>query len=341
LETQVLLCAGRLPNFILGFAGPKTEAIAIKEAIGAFLGEHLHLEMSTAKTLITHARTEQARFLSYAISIYHADDKLSEKANARTKVRSTNGRVRLGIPQGVIQQHVRRYQRHGKVVDESWLVDFSDAHIIEVYQLRFRGIAEYYKYAVDRRRLGSLKNVMEIALVKTLAHKHKSSVRKIYRKYRATRTVEGFTYKVLQVEVPTAKGTRVFWWGAIPLKMVNTFDQPINDRRFRETYARHSDLVTRLQTDTCELCGSQENIEVHHIRKLADLKKPGRKDKPVWMKRMIALRRKTLIVCRKCHNAIHAGKATPNSTHISSGEPDDAKVSRPVRRGVYGKVPTK
>jgi AI2M/AI1M-like, HNH endonuclease len=105
-------------------------------------------------------------------------------------------------------------------------------------------------------------------------------------------------------------------------------------------YNRRTDLVSRLQAESCELCDSQKNIEVHHIRKLADFKKPGRKEKPAWMKRMIALRRKTLVVCKCCHNAIHAGRPTPIRQHINSGEPDDAKVSRPVRRGVYGKVPS-
>ena len=34
-------------------------------------------------------------------------------------------------------------------------------------------------------------------------------------------------------------------------------------------------------------------------------------------------------------------KAITYSKHVSSGEPDDAKVSSPVRRGVCGKVPAK
>jgi hypothetical protein len=168
LETQVRLCADRLPYFILGFAGPKSEANAIKEAIGEFLGEHLHLEMSASKTLITHTRTQQACFLGYAISVYHADDKLSDKANTRTKARSINGRVRLGIPNGLVREYVHQYQHKGKTQAEKWLLGYSDAHIILAFQLRYRGLAEYYKYAVDRRRMSSLKNVMEISLVKTL-----------------------------------------------------------------------------------------------------------------------------------------------------------------------------
>jgi len=46
--------------------------------------------------------------------------------------------------------------------------------------------------------------------------------------------------------------------------------------------------VQRLLADTCELCGSQEKVEVHHIRALKDLKRRGRREKPEWMKRMAA-----------------------------------------------------
>jgi hypothetical protein len=299
-------------DFILGFAGPKSEANAIKEAIGEFLGKHLHLEMSASKTLITHARTQQARFLGYAISINHADGKLSKKANTRTKARSVNGRVRLGIPQGLVREHAHRYQHKGKTQAEKWLLEFSDAHIIVTFQLRYRGLAEYYKYAVDRRRLSSLKNVMETSLAKTLAHKHKTTVRKVYRKFHGKRVVNDYEYKTLQVEVPTSTGTRTIYWGAVPLRVVKLGNEKIHDKRYQDTYDRRTDLVRRLQADTCELCDSQEDIEVHHIHKLADLKKPGRKEKPVWVKRMIALRRKTLVVCKNCHVAIHAGRPTPN-----------------------------
>ncbi|WP_420795785.1 hypothetical protein [Ktedonobacter racemifer] len=38
--------------------------------------------------------------------------------------------------------------------------------------------------------------------------------------------------------------------------------------------------------------------------------KPGRRKKPEWMKQMAARRRKTLVVCRSCHEAIHGGRST-------------------------------
>ena len=71
-----------------------------------------------------------------------------------------------------------------------------------------------------------------------------------------------------------------------------------------------NELLKRLLANKCELCQSTNQVEVHHIRKLADLGKPGRAEKPQWVRVMAARRRKTLIVCRECHQAIHAGRPT-------------------------------
>src|SRR4030065_342633 len=63
-------------DFILSFIGHKSEAEAIKIAVGMFLKKHLHLELSASKTLITHARTEHARFLEYDINVCHEKEKI-------------------------------------------------------------------------------------------------------------------------------------------------------------------------------------------------------------------------------------------------------------------------
>jgi len=73
-------------------------------------------------------------------------------------------------------------------------------------------------------------------------------------------------------------------------------------------WGERSELVQRLLAETCELCGSQEDVEVHHVRKMSDLHEyPGRL-KPPWVVRMIALKRKTLLLCRTCHEDVHAGR---------------------------------
>jgi hypothetical protein len=72
----------------------------------------------------------------------------------------------------------------------------------------------------------------------------------------------------------------------------------------------HNELVIRLLADECELCGSREGVETHHVRGLADLVIKGRRERPHWMKVMASRKRKTLVVCKHCHDAIHAGLPT-------------------------------
>jgi group II intron reverse transcriptase/maturase len=58
-------------DFLLGFDGPKEDAEVIKTRLGEFLRDYLKLELSPEKTLITHTKTEKARFLGYEISTWN------------------------------------------------------------------------------------------------------------------------------------------------------------------------------------------------------------------------------------------------------------------------------
>ena len=53
------------------------------------------------------------------------------------------------------------------------------------------------------------------------------------------------------------------------------------------------------------MCQTPADVEVHHIRRLADLPHPGQPHQPVWARLMAKKRRKTLIVCAPCHSHIH------------------------------------
>ena len=78
-----------------------------------------------------------------------------------------------------------------------------------------------------------------------------------------------------------------------------------------------TELIQRLLADTCELCGSHEDVEVHHVRSLKSLQ-PGKTGRaPEWHKVMVARQRKTLIVCRTCHDAITHGRFSARLAEIA------------------------
>src|SRR5689334_21236664 len=72
---------------------------------------------------------------------------------------------------------------------------------------------------------------------------------------------------------------------------------------------KRSEVVQRLLAGRCELCGvKDEPVQVHHIRKLADIDKPGRRPRADGEMVMSARKRKTLVVCVDCHRTIHGGR---------------------------------
>jgi hypothetical protein len=292
-------------EWLLGFSGPKAEAEEIKRQIGTFLRETLKLELSEEKTLITHARTEAAHFLGYDIVVQHADDKLDRRGH-----RQVNSVVALRIPKEVIAKKCAQYMRQGKPAQRPQMLDDSDYTIVNQYQAEYRGLVQYYLLAQDVFCLGRLRWVMETSLLKTLAGKHHASVQQMARKYKATTETPEGPRTCFRVTVPRGEGKKplVAQFGGISLVRQQT--AYLVDLAPVLLHTRQNELVKRLLAGVCELCGIQGPIQAHHIRKLADLKQPGRKEKPAWMRLMAMRKRKTLMVCRPCHEDIHAGRCS-------------------------------
>lgn len=262
-------------DWLLGWSGPREEAEAIKDQRKACLRETLTLSLSEEKTLITHARTAAARFLGYEVVTQQAD---AQHCRAQHR-RGINGALGLKIPVEVIRTKCTRYMRRGKPTHLAARLHATDYSIVTQYQAEYRGVVQYYLMAFNVHRLWQLHRVMQLSLVQTLANKHRTSVHKIFHKHRATVATPHGPLRVLEVQHQRGADQTplIARFGGIALRrhrhgLLN--DQP------KEVYGRRSEVVQRLLAQTCELCGTQEHCAVHHIRRLADLHKPGRQEKP-------------------------------------------------------------
>jgi hypothetical protein len=220
--------------------------------------------------------------------------------------RSINAAIGPKVPAEVIRAKCKPYLRHGKPVRRTERIVDTDFSIVAQFQAEFRGVAQYYKLAFNRHRLGRLKYVMEWSLTKALARKYRIRVAQVYRRYRAVLQTEQGPRRGLRVTVDREGGRAplVAQWGGVSLAR-DTTPTVLNDTPPRVWSNRRSELAQRLLADTCELCGSSNQVEVHHVRALKDLNPKGRKQQPEWATRMAARRRKTLLVCRVCHESIH------------------------------------
>lgn len=301
-------------DFLLGFIGPKEEAQEIKTELRQFLKETLQLELSEEKTLITHAMTETAKFLGYEVLRFHDDTRKDQ--NGR---RSINGDISLRVPEEVERKRRQLYMQDGKPIHRAELMMDDDYTIISIYQGEYRGIVQYYALAHNIHSLNHLRWIMTTSLLKTLAAKYKTSVNRIAKRYQSTVQTSQGPRRCFEVRVERKnKKPLVTRFGGIPLKrqpMVHIRDVAAHIGK----RPRRNELAKRLLADTCELCGSTNNCQVHHVRKLADLNKKGRREKPGWMQTMISRQRKTLVVCHDCHWNIHRGIPT-TQLNVITGE---------------------
>jgi group II intron reverse transcriptase/maturase len=285
-------------DFLLGFSGPKREAEQIKASLDAFLRENLALEFNQDKTLVTHARTSAAVFLGYQISTWHPPAR-----NPSPKARRASGGIRLGVPRKVVTEACKPYRRRGKPAHDPGLMHNDDYAIVATYGSRYRGLVQYYLLAVDVWRFSQLEWNMQTSMLRTLAGKHKTRLKKMWLRYRTTVSTPHGPRACIQVTVPReGRQPLVARFGGIPLKRQKR--QLIDDHVTGPGRPRRKEITMRLRRRRCELCGQRRSVEVHQIARLAELTRTG-DPQPDWACQMAKRRRKTLVVCPPCHHSIH------------------------------------
>jgi len=239
-------------------------------------------------------------------------------------------RIQLHFPPGKLQKFCasKRYgcyeTANGRHKAE--LSSLSDAEIILAYNGELRGLANYYALAHSvKGEMNKLAHVWQESLLKTLAHKHKTHVTAIAKQLKAE---DGY-----ELTVQEKKKTRIIKLFRLKdLNIVPSYSQSIDipPNTFALTLSR-SELIRRINTERCEYCETKEGpFQVHHIRKMKDIAE----GKELWQRMMIARHRKTLVLCMKCHQRLHAG-TLPGKEQFKKqvkGEPCTVNAVRTVLR---------
>ena len=147
-----------------------------------------------------------------------------------------------------------------------------DYTIVAAYGAEYRGIVQYYLLAGDVFRLHQLHWVMLTSLLRTLASKHHSTVTKMAARHKAKIMTRRAGHAACFEATAHRAGREplVARFGGIPLKRQQTavIDRPRPERHPRTA---QNELVTRLTRRRCELCEQHGHMQVHQVRKLADL----------------------------------------------------------------------
>lgn len=305
-------------DFVVMIIGSKDLAERIRGEIRDFLRQALHLELNVEKTTITNLTDQRIRFLGYEIA-KSKDNTVITENTLGVKKRAAKDTIQLLVPGDVIQEKLKPFVQNGKAIHHAARINIPLFDLLTQYNAEIRGLYNYYCLATDvSTKVGKFKYYHYYSLLKTVARKEKCSIAQVISKYGVDVKLKqaSGTRKIFGVSYQTKEGTKTLTYFNEPLKKM---DQPLQGRVAQGVIEiiipqRHQ-ILDRLNANKCELCGFQSedtsNFEVHHIRKLKDVKRKYMKRGdhiPNWILAMCSFRRKTLVVCHKCHTAIYAGQ---------------------------------
>ena len=289
-------------DFLIGVIGSKSDCEVIKADLTKYMQEQLKLELSEEKTLITNAQ-DKAKFLGYEIYVQRSESKVKNSLG-RTN-RMFNGNVRLHVSTEIARNKLLAMnamvikQVNGKEIwwaeSRGFLTSLKEEDIIAQYNLEIRGFYNYYSIANNISAVGdTFGGIMKRSCIKTLAHKHNSTMRKEWKRYR-----EGQDFVVRYMDNKGQEKCRVLYNEGFRRKQVNDYAEC--DHIPNTCFLPQASLVERLKNGVCELCGNKAPLMMHHVRTLSKLKADTE-----WNKLMLKKGRKTLAVCEKCNALIQS-----------------------------------
>jgi RNA-directed DNA polymerase len=180
----------------------------IKQQCSSFLKHNLSLTLSEDKTKITQIISQPSKFLGFEIKgpricrvaagpegvaniISGATQKHITKAIKNNKIQlrcnrsGSSLRILPDWDRIINRLHLRRYcDSAGFPRENPGLSLLNDYEIINKYNSVLRGLTNYYYAFVSvPSRLGRIRYILEFSLAKTLAQKHKISVKKVFNTY--------------------------------------------------------------------------------------------------------------------------------------------------------------
>ena len=314
--------------------------------------EELSATLSIEKTLLTDIRERPAHFLGFEISTYKTKkignykrkNKKGKIENIKAIVAGSKVFLMPDRQRQIERLHMKGYcNKVGFPKEIGYLTNLDDFTIIERFNSVLMGLALYYCEFVrnPKKDLARWVYILRYSCLKTIAQKHKMSIRKVFKNYIAPKSRKQKSKEhTIQVDVKNIIDGQIYikTWRlhtletlvkkALSLKRkveLNDIRQTLNnlipvDYKDKEKHNITNDnfydkiMWINIRTQSsfdlpCSICGSEEDIEMHHIKHVRKNSYATIAEDKTSMQAMSIRNRKQIPVCRHCHiNVIHRGK---------------------------------
>ena len=294
-------------DWIILLAGAYADAVTIRSKVSDKL-QSLGLTLNFDKTQITSLRENKCRFLGVNLFIRKNTDeyfKPTRLVRKNTTIRQRFApRIILHAPilelliklknQGFVKRSKRgEFFPLGK----SNCIPLTHPQILNYFNSKIRGILNYHSCVHNRNELWSIVRFLHYSCALTLARKFKlKSLKKSFSKF--GRDLKFINNKGKKYSIFRPDNLRMLPIGE---RFNNKMNENI-DELLRQTW---SNSLTRSQFDEpCVICGTMENIEIHHIRSIKNVRVKTR----TYTQWVGGFQRKSIPLCKTHHMMYHAGK---------------------------------
>lgn len=298
-------------DWIILLAGSyTTDAKNVRAKVARKL-QTLGLALNVEKTHITSLRIGRCRFLGADFKIRkNTDDhfkpiRVVKKGDTSVRQRISPRLILLAPIKDLLVKLKNRgfvkRSRKGEFfpIGKSNCIPLTHPQILNYYNSKIRGTLNYYSFVHNRIQLWSIVRFLHYSCALTLARKFKlKTLKKTFKKFGRDLKFTNDEKKTFRIYRPKN------------LKML-----PENERfNFRESTdidallnQTWSNSLTRSQFDEpCAICGTIDNIEIHHVRSVKNVRVKTR----TYAQWVGGFQRKSNPLCKRHHQLLHAGKLT-------------------------------
>jgi len=322
-------------DFIIGVEGSYKITSLILSKVKAFIEYELKLKLNPSKTGIIKYSDTPIKLLGYSLQApYLTGVKKPWETlvvSNRTITRRKKIRIRIHLDyikvlrrleaNGFIRKRVRHknhnsFQYRGRYKGN--LVNLDHPDIIAYYNSVMRGLFNYYDFVANKPNLSNVIWLLTESCALTLARKCKlRTLNKVFGKFG-----KDLGYDIIQ---SNGKKKRISIFRPDNMKKVNIISTSyINTEPLKALDKVWNAKFTKSNLfKECVLCGAKQEVEMHHVKKIRELRKKPKLD--FFTRQMAAINRKQIPLCRDHHIRLHNNTWTEEEKHIFSKKTSQRK----------------
>lgn len=291
-------------DFVILIIGSKDDATITKARAKDVLNRLCGAELNEEKTLVTHTE-EGFKFLGANIRKLGKNTQKLGSTGKGALERAFVRRLLISAPmQKIIDNLTKakmiRINQHKECVPISCtqLTNLSHYEILQAYNHKINGITNFYSFASNYSKLGTLIWYLRLSCALTLARKNKlGTARQAFLKYGSYLADPDTDRKLI---VPKS------------MKVTHKFQtKELPDPEIYSNIRWATKLTETAFGKKCVLCDSTTNLEMHHVRGVAEVRVKMRTGNSTYAQWVGAMKRKQIPLCQYHHSQYHRGGLTP------------------------------